>query len=82
MVAILFPVKEQYMTLDEAAAELGLKSASSLRHAIVRGILQTERRGWMHFVTPEQLEAYRQHVKDTQGGKGKKRPRRPAGEGE
>ncbi len=66
------------MTLTEAAAKLGFKDASGLRHAARRGILRTEKIGPVRVTTDEWLRAYRAHVEATRGGRGKKRgPRKP-----
>lgn len=68
------------MTLEEAAAKIGYKDASGLRHAIRRGVLQAMQRGKMYFTTQEWLDAYLAHVAASRGGKGKSRPRKPSEE--
>jgi len=51
---------EGYMTLNEMAAALGLKNAESLRKAVRRGIIKTERIGNRTLiVTVEEVERYR-----------------------
>jgi len=71
---------DDYMTLQEAAAKLGYKDASPLRHAVKRGQLQTVRKGWMHFTTQQWLDEYMSDINATKGGKG--RPRGPQRSGE
>jgi len=51
---------EGYMTLNEMAVALGLKNAESLRKAVRRGIIKTERIGKRTLiVTIEEVERYR-----------------------
>ncbi len=65
------------MTLEEAAAKIGYKDTSGLRHAIRRGVLHAVQRGKMYFTTQDWLDAYMAHVEASRGGRGKTRGPRP-----
>jgi excisionase family DNA binding protein len=63
---------EGWITLKDAAAMLGYQDASTLRHAIKAGELQTEKIGTTHLIKREWLDAYLSGHKGQRG-----RPRGP-----
>ncbi len=56
-------VMEGYVTLEELAQRLGLKSSGALRTQIQRGVLTAVRAGHNWFVAEEEAERYqREHA--------------------
>jgi hypothetical protein len=67
-------VLEGYVTLEELAQRLGLKSSGGLRTQIKRGVLKATRAGHNWFIAQEEAERYqREHA----GKRG--RPPKPTG---
>jgi hypothetical protein len=61
-------VLEGYVTLEQLAQRLGLKSSGALRTQIQRGVLHAVRAGHNWFVTEEEAERYQ---RDHAGKKGR-----------